>query len=299
MSPLLALAVLTLGATVHFSAQVPAEPAQPRVGQPGRDAVWVPSPPGTVEAMLDLAAVTPDDFVIDLGSGDGPIVIAAARRGARALGVEYNQDLVELSRRNAADEGVGGLATFIQGDMYEADVSEATVLALFLAPENLRRLTPTFLALAPGTRIVVNTFGIPGWEPDERREVTGGCLSWCTVMLYIVPAEVEGTWRLDQGLLTLRQQFQMISGTLVSSGRTVTIEDGRLRGEEIFFQAGGTGYRGRVAGSRMEGVARVDGREQRFEATRQAGIGMLRAGPFPRATALPPAAPRLRLQLTR
>jgi SAM-dependent methyltransferase len=146
---------------------------EPAVGQEGKDVVWVPTPPVLVEKMLDMAQVTPSDYVIDLGSGDGRNVIAAARRGARALGVEYNPDMVELSRRLAEKQGVADKARFVQGDMYEADISGATVMALFLLPENLTRLTPKFLELKPGTRIVANAFGIDGWEPDVTDRLKG------------------------------------------------------------------------------------------------------------------------------
>lgn len=159
---------------------------QPKSGQPGKDAVWVPTSPALVERMLDLAKVTADDFVIDLGSGDGRMVIAAAKRGARALGVEFNPDMVKLSRQLASEAGVADRVTFVEGDMFEADISKATVLALFLLPDNLRRLEPKFRALRPGTRIVVNTFGIPDWTP-EATEVLEDCTSWCTAMLYRVP----------------------------------------------------------------------------------------------------------------
>ena len=145
------------------------EPFTPEVGQPGKDVVWVPTPEPLVEKMLDLAKVGRDDFVIDLGSGDGRNVIGAARRGARALGVEYNPDMVELSRRKAAEVGVAGRAKFERGDMFQADISRATVMALFLLPSNLLQLRPKFLALAPGSRIVSNTFLIADWPPDAQR----------------------------------------------------------------------------------------------------------------------------------
>ena len=161
---------------------------QPKVGQEGKDVVWVPTSPQLVEKMLDMAKVTPDDFVVDLGSGDGRMVIAAARRGARALGVEFNPEMVKLSRQLASEAGVAERATFVEGDMYEADISQATVLALFLLPDNLRRLEPRFRALRPGTRIVVNTFGIPDWTPEATEEITEDCTSWCRAMLYRVPA---------------------------------------------------------------------------------------------------------------
>src|SRR5512145_3419722 len=161
---LIFLATTLLATTAAAQSGAPA--SEPYVGQPGKDVIWVPTPPTLVEKMLDMAAVTAKDFVIDLGSGDGRNVIAAAKRGARALGVEYDQNLVQVSRRAAAVEGVADRAKFMQGDMFEADISKATVLALFLLPDNLRKLTPKFLDLKPGSRIVGNTFGIEGWKPD-------------------------------------------------------------------------------------------------------------------------------------
>ena len=186
---LLSLGAFGLGAT-PARAQEAQEPFAPTIGQEGKDVVWVPTPQGLVEKMLDMAKVTPEDYVVDLGSGDGRNVIAAARRGARSLGVEYNPDMVELSRQSAASAGVGDKATFVQGDMYEADISKATVLALFLLPHNLEKLRSKFADLPPGTRIVVNTFAIPGWTADETQRIEGDCMSWCTALLYIVPAKM-------------------------------------------------------------------------------------------------------------
>jgi ubiquinone/menaquinone biosynthesis C-methylase UbiE len=163
----------------------------PKIGQEGKDVVWVPTSPALVEKMLDLAKVTADDFVIDLGSGDGRMVIAAAKRGARAIGVEYNPEMVKLSRQLALEAGVADHATFVEGDMFEADISKASVLALFLLPHNLRRLEPKFRTLRPGTRIVVNTFGIPDWTPDVTEVITDNCASWCTAMLYLVPPRTQ------------------------------------------------------------------------------------------------------------
>ena len=144
------------------------KPFEPVVGQEGKDVVWVPTPQALVDKMLDMARVTPQDYVMDLGSGDGRNIIAAAKRGARALGVEYNPKMVEYSQRAAAKEGVADKAKFVQGDMFTADISQATVLALFLLPDNLTKLTQKFVDLKPGTRIVMNTFGIPGWEADVK-----------------------------------------------------------------------------------------------------------------------------------
>jgi protein-L-isoaspartate O-methyltransferase len=163
----------------------------PRVGQEGKDVAWIPTPHALVEKMLDMAGVTAWDYVIDLGSGDGRNVIAAATRGARALGVEFDPQLAAISRRNAVAQGVADKARFVQGDMYQADISEATVLALFLAPENLRQLKPKFEKLKPGTRIVINGFKIEGWEVSQVARVEGGCGGWCTAYLHIVPPRAQ------------------------------------------------------------------------------------------------------------
>lgn len=240
------------------AASLAAEPDyKPVPGQPGRDVVWIPTPDHVVELMLDLAQVTAKDNVIDLGSGDGRMVIAAARRGARALGVEYNPDLVALSERAAAAAGVADRARFVQGDMFAADISQATVLPLFLLPNHLAKLAPRFLSLAPGTRVVSNTYEIGGgWEPDARVQAQP-CASWCIAVLYIVPAPVAGTWRLANGAwLTLEQQFQTVSGTLDADGIALPVENGRLRGSEIRFTVNRVEYEGRIDGGTMRGTAK-------------------------------------------
>jgi SAM-dependent methyltransferase len=224
---------------------------EPEVGQAGKDVVWVPTSPELVQKMLDMAKVTPQDFVVDLGSGDGRNVIAAAKRGATGVGFEYNPDMVSLSRRLAREAGVADKATFVEGDMFEADFSKATVLALFLLTDNLDRLKDKFLQLRPGTRIVLNTFGVTGWEADETERLDE-CSTWCTSMLYIVPAPVDGTWKTPQGEIVLSQEFQKISGALTSGGTRTDITEGRLRGDQITFTAGGRTYSGRITGNRME-----------------------------------------------
>ncbi|MGH8648093.1 MAG: class I SAM-dependent methyltransferase, partial [Burkholderiales bacterium] len=215
--------------------------------------VWVPTPPVLVEKMLDMARVTPRDYVMDLGSGDGRNVIAAAKRGARALGVEWNQDMIELSRRIAARDGVADKAAFVQGDMYEADISQATVLALFLLTENLNKMVPKFLDMKPGSRIVVNGFEIDEWKADETGKADGDCGSWCTAYLYIVPAKVAGSWRVSGGTLRLGQKFQEITGTMTANGTTTPIANGRLRGDRIRFTVSGVEYSGRVTDNTMSG----------------------------------------------
>ena len=247
---------IALSASAPAWSQTPATSYTPTMGQKGKDVVWIPSPASMVEKMLDMAHVTPNDYVIDLGSGDGRNVIAAAKRGARALGVEFNPDLVELSRRAAASEGVADRATFVQGDMFEADISQASVLILFLIPDNLTKLAPKFLELKPGTRIVSNTYEIGGgWDPDESDRVSL-CASWCGAHLYIVPPKVEGAWRLPQGDLTLTQEYQNIAGTYEIAGIALPVENGYLRGNEIHFTVNAVEYSGRVSGDSMEGIAK-------------------------------------------
>lgn len=263
--------VAVLAVSTAWAQTPPQEPFKPTVGQAGKDVVWVPTPPALVEKMLDMANVTPQDYVMDLGSGDGRNIIAAAKRGARALGVEFNADMVELSKRQAAAEGVGDKATFVQGDMYEADISQATVLALFLLPHNLTKLTPKFLDLKPGTRIVGNTFGPEGWTADESETIGDDCVSWCTSLLWIVPAKVEGTWRLPQGELSLKQEFQMVSGTLTSGATVTPIANGKLRGEEIRFTAGDATFAGRVNGNTIDGTVKTGSTNASWSATRGRG----------------------------
>jgi precorrin-6B methylase 2 len=217
--------------------------------------------------MMDLANVTPQDFVMDLGSGDGRNVIGAAKRGARAVGVEYNADMVALSTKNAAAEGVADKATFVEGDMYQADISKANVLALFLLPSNMLQLRQKFLDLRPGSRIVSNTFGIEGWTPDETVVVENGCSAWCTALLWIVPAKVAGTWTLEQGDLILSQDFQLVTGTLGGA----PIAGGRLRGDQIRFTVGAAEYTGRVTGTRIEGTVQGGGPRLTWGANRTGG----------------------------
>src|SRR5688500_5396689 len=158
--------VLSLSSTFVYAQAAP-KPYEPQVGQAGKDVVWVPTPQPLVEKMLDLAKVTPQDFVIDLGSGDGRTVITAAKRGARSLGIEYNPDMVELSKYNATQAGVGDKATFVKADLFESDFSKAQVVTMFLLPSINMKLRPKILAMKPGTRIVSNSFDMEDWQPDE------------------------------------------------------------------------------------------------------------------------------------
>jgi len=230
-----------------------AQDYQPEVGQDGKDVIWVPTPQGLVDKMLDMAKVTPKDYVIDLGSGDGRTVITAAKRGAKALGIEYNSEMVELSKRTAAQEGVADKASFVKADLFESDFSQAQVITMFLLSSINLKLRPKILDLKPGTRIASNTFDMGDWKPDETVSLPG-CNSWCTAHLWIVPAKAQGTWKLAQGTLTLKQSFQNISGTL-KNGNAETALTGKLNGAQISFNAGGTQYRGRVSGNDIEGTA--------------------------------------------
>lgn len=242
------VAVVCVATTPALAQTVPYDP---EIGLAGKDVVWVPTPPELVERMLDLATVTPSDLVMDLGSGDGRNVIAAARRGARAIGVEYNPDLVRLSTERAEAAGVAGRATFVEGDMFIADVSRATVLALFLLPANLETLRDRFLAMAPGSRIVLNTFDIPDWAPDETVKLAG-CQHWCTALLYVVPASAAGRWAIDGGTLELTQTFQMVRGTMTTADGAQSVT-GRLRGTTLTLAAGGRTLSGVIDGDRLAG----------------------------------------------
>jgi len=237
------------------------ETFEPTVGQSGKDVVWVPSPDPLVETMLDMANVTADDVVMDLGSGDGKTVIAAARRGARAIGVEFNPDMVQLSRERAAQAGVDNLASFEEGDLFESDLTRATVITMFLLPDINLKLRPKILDLEPGTRIVSNSFTMGDWEEDFRERVTEGCTTWCTALMWIVPAKVDGAWQIDGQSLRFDQAFQKVTGRLGDTLITV----GRLTGREITFEVGELTYTGTVEGDTITGTI-SDGRT--FTATR-------------------------------
>jgi hypothetical protein len=219
--------------------------------------VWVPTPQALVDRMLDMAGVTTADRLIDLGSGDGRTVITAAKRGLSALGIEYNPDMVALSRRNAQAEGVADRAQFVQGDIFESDFSKATVITLFLLPNLNLRLRPILLDMAPGTRVVSNSFDMGDWQSDESIDAGGSCVSWCRAFKWVIPAKVAGSWKLGSDTLTLEQTFQMLSGTLNRDGKSLPISDARMNGSAISFTAGGRKYTGQVAGNTMSGT--VDG----------------------------------------
>ncbi|MGD0343080.1 MAG: methyltransferase domain-containing protein, partial [Bacteroidales bacterium] len=230
----------------------------PEVGQKGKDVVWVPSPPDLISVMLSMAKVTPDDYVIDLGSGDGRVVISAAKLGAHGFGIEYNHDLVELSVRNAEKEGVSGKTEFIEGDLFKCDLSKATVITLFLLPDINKKLRPKLLDLKPGTRVVSNTFAMGDWVPDKEIITEENPNGWNTAYLWIVPAKAEGIWKIGNDILTIKQSYQVIHGWLTSQGRTYPISDGKLYGSGITFTIVKYLYTGLVNGEKMSGTRASD-----------------------------------------
>lgn len=248
----------------HVWAQSDRKAYQPQVGQGGKDVVWVPTSQALVDRMLDMAGLTPQDRLVDLGSGDGRLVITAAKRGARARGIEYNPDMVALSRRAAEAEGVAARATFEQADIFESNFSEATVVTLFLLPNLNMRLRPTLLNMAPGTRVLSNSFTMEDWEPDDAFNVVEGCSGYCNALKWVVPAKVGGTWQLGGERLVLTQNFQKLEGRL---GASSPLAAARMDGANIRFTAGGRTYTGQVAGNAMRGT--VDGAA--WTATRVAG----------------------------
>jgi hypothetical protein len=252
---LLAICIAALPLGAHAQS---AKGFEPQVGQEGKDVIWVPTPQALVDKMLDMAKLTPKDYVIDLGSGDGRTVITAAKRGSKALGIEYNPDMVELSKRTAAKEGVSDKASFVKADLFESDFSQAQVITMFLLSSINLKLRPKILDLKPGTRIVSNSFDMAEWKPDETANIAG-CSSWCTAHLWIVPEKVGGVWTTPQGELTLKQTFQIITGTL-KSGSLATPVTGKLNGDEIIFSAGEAQYTGRVNGNSIEGTLKSGGK---------------------------------------
>jgi SAM-dependent methyltransferase len=207
---------------------------EPQVGQAGKDVIWVPTPEEVVDRMLTMAQVGPSDFLMDLGSGDGRTVIAAAKRGARALGIEYNPDMVKLSQENAQKAGVTDKASFRRADIFQTDFSQATVITLYLLPSLNMKLRPQLLQMRPGTRVVSHSFTMEDWEPDEVSTMDGR-----RAYFWVVPANVMGTWALDAGGqksdLTLEQTFQKINGWVALGPVHGGLREARLSGAHIAF----------------------------------------------------------------
>ncbi len=264
------LAVLLVCVTVPdiARAQEPAKEYEPSVGQEGKDVIWVPTPEYLVEAMLDMAKVTPNDFLMDLGSGDGRIVIAAAKRGIRAIGFEYNPDMVALSKKEAEKAGVSDKASFVNADIFGSDFSRATVITMYLLPNLNLKLRPILLDLKPGTRIVSHAFTMAEWAADQTVEK-----EYRTAYLWIVPAKVEGIWKWQdesgKAELSLTQEFQNLKGTLKVDGKERLLKDLKLEGERISFAGGDCEYSGRANGHSIDGTVKLNGREQKWSASLQ------------------------------
>lgn len=252
---------------------------KPHVGQQGKDVVWVPTPDEVVERMLTMAQTKPEDFVVDLGAGDGKIAIAAAKKfGARAMGVEYNPDMVAYAQKNAQAAGVTGKAQIVHGDIFATDFTQATVLTMYLLPSLNMKLRPQILALRPGTRVVAHAFNMEDWEPDESSDVDGR-----RVYLWVVPANVAGRWAMELSgggtseklSLNLDQKFQKIEGVVYLGSLLAGLREPRLSGFRISFAyVDGRGVRrdfsGRVTGAAMEGSFRTDGgQEGRWSAAKK------------------------------
>lgn len=257
-----AVALIMMCSYVHAQ-----EEYQPQVGQPGKDVVWVPTQQSLVDRMLKMAKVTSNDYVIDLGSGDGRTVITAAKIGAHAVGIEYNHDMVELSKRNAAGAGVGDRASFVEADLFQSDFSKASVITMFLLPDINIKLRPRLLDLKPGTRIVSNSFDMGEWESDDTVRSDADCTTWCTAYLWIIPAKVEGKWRLPEGELTFTQKYQKLTGTLLSAGKHIPVE-GKLAGDRISFTAAGSDYSGQVNGDTISGTVNAGSGSKSWKASR-------------------------------
>jgi Methyltransferase domain len=246
---------------------------EPSVGQSGKDVVWVPTPQALVDRMLDMAKLTTADVHYDLGSGDGRTVITAAKRGGKAYGIEYNPDMVELARRSAQKEGVADKAIFKHGDIFteasKKDYMQATVITLFLLPDLNVKLRPTLLDMKPGVRVVSNSFTMGDWKEDEKISAGGDCTSWCTAYLWIIPAKVAGTWKTSRGNLTLKQEFQMLSGALAQGNVSAIVSDAKMLGDQIAFTAGGVQYSGRVNGNSIDGTYKSGAENGKWSAAKQ------------------------------
>ena len=268
----LCLCALASAASIALAqAEADTKPFQPYIGLPGKDVIWLPAELVMVNKMMDIAKVTPDDVVMDLGSGDGRTVIGAAKRGARGIGVEFNPDMVEHSRRNAEKEGVSDRVVFEQGDLFETDLKRASVITLFLLPTINMKLRPKLLELRPGTRIVGNTFTMDDWKPDDtiRDEVKGDACGFnCVAYLWVIPAKVAGTWQTGNGEMKLEQRFQMLTGTLRTGAQPVSVA-GKLLGDRITLSGSGIEYDGLVVGNTMMGSIKSDGKAASWRASRK------------------------------
>jgi len=242
-----------------------AETYTPRLGQVGKDVMWLPTRDELATRLLKAADVTPTDEVVDLGAGDGKIAIAAALQfGARAWGIEYNKNLTALAQRNAQRAGVADRVHFIHGDIYTQDFSSATVVVMYLLEEINAQLRPTILAMRPGTRVLSNTFSMGDWEPDQVIHANTST-GTSTGYFWTVPAAVNGVWSItgldSRGPATLRlaQRFQRIGGSLALGSEVQTLLGARLQGTDLHFSFVNTdgelkAVNAKVEGARLTGV---------------------------------------------
>ncbi len=239
-------------------------------------APFITSPDEVVHRMLQLAHTAPDDVVVDLGSGDGRIVIAAAQKfGARGLGIEIDAGLVRKSRDNALKAGVADRVTFQHADVLAADISSASVVTVYLLPGLINRLPPLFLRrLSPGTRIVSHAFAMAGWRPDATETVRvsqphPGQGPESTLFLWVVPAEARGVWEAAEGTrIRIHQNFQEVELEGQLFGRTIGASRASLRGRDIAWEADGVRFQGRLQGDRIAGELVAPDRRQPYVLTR-------------------------------
>ena len=265
---------LLLACALPAAAQQKDKEYEPQVGQAGKDVIWGPTPDEVVNRMLRMAQVTPNDYVIDLGAGDGKIAIAAGKMGARSLGIEYNPDMAKHAQRNVEKAGVTGKTKVVQGDIFQSDFTTATVITMYLLPALNMKLRPQILAMRPGTRVVSHSFNMEDWEPDGTSTMDGR-----RAYLWIVPPNVMGGWQVEMGGeradLTLEQKFQKLDGHVQLGTIQAGLREARLRGFQISFAyVDNNGVRrdfnGRITGTKMEGSFRSEsGGEGRWTAVKK------------------------------
>ena len=256
------------------STTTPSAEYKPQVGQEGKDVIWVPTPEGLIDKMLEAAKVSDKDTLFDLGAGDGIIAITAARQyGAKSVGIEYNPEMAQFARRKVAEAGMTEKVKIITGDIFQEDFSTATVVTLYLMPHLNIKLRPILLKMKPGTRVVSNTFSMGDWEPDE----TMLDQHW-RAHFWVVPAQIEGAWVMN-GMeggplrLNISQSYQNIGGTLTRGGQTLSMLGAKLHGDEVKFQFNTTdrkvhAFSGRLEGGRLTGTVVADFSSTSVEMTR-------------------------------
>ena len=279
LSSLAAAAMLLSLPALAQKGAAPAASYEPQSGQAGKDVIWVPTPDELVTRMLQLGGVGKNDYVIDLGAGDGKIVIAAAKQfGARGHGIEYNPDMVAHATRRAKEAGVSDRARFEKADIFESDFSNADVITMYLLPTLNLKLRPTLMKLKPGTRLVTHAFTMGGWQPDETSRAGGA-----NAYLWLVPANVSGQWQLSypqggkqlsQAMTVERQRYQFPEGTVVLGSADTSLRDARVIGDRVRFAFTGTDgvlrtFDGKLNGGRIDGQVSDGHKSEKFSATRK------------------------------